>query len=213
VRSAFRIRPELAIAVVVAGLTLTGWVARTTLAQNSPPKPAETLPSPGPLAGDVKTTPSAPGLPLPPGPVVSARSPFELDPSSGFPPAAESDDPEKNVRAFVEQNRKVAETQLKSLRDEAEKLRTRLQKVEAGIRRWETLLKALETSDAASPPSELEPIPQARRGFNARVVPPPVVPRDEPPSPRPEPGSDKPAPSRDIPRDLEPGPTPPAAPR
>jgi hypothetical protein len=213
VRSTFRIRPELAIAVVVAGLTLIGWVARTTLAQNSPQKPAETLPSPPPVAGDVKAVLSVPGSILPPAPVVSARSPFELDPSSGLPPAAESDDPEKNVQAFVEQNRKVAETQLKSLRDEAEKLRTRLQKVEAGIHRWETLLTALQTSEAAPGRGELEPIPHARRGFNARVVRPPVAPRDEPTAPRPEPGSAKPTPSRDVPQDLEPAPTPPAAPR
>jgi hypothetical protein len=43
----------------------------------------------------------------------------------------------------------VAETQLKNLRDEAEKLRARLQKVEAGIRRWETLLTALQASEVA----------------------------------------------------------------
>ena len=205
-RSAFRIRPELAIAVVVAGLTLIGWVARTTWAQNS--QPAVTLPSPAPWAGDAKTIP---GSVLPPAPEVSPRSPFELDPASGLPPAGESDDPEKNVQAFVEQNRKVAESQLKNLRDEAEKLRARLQKVEAGIRRWEALLTALQTSEAA--PERLESIPQARRGFNARTVPSTVAPRDDTPSAFPEvfpdPGSDKPSP----PRDVEPRPTPPAAPR
>ena len=44
-----------------------------------------------------------------------------------------NDDPEKNARAFVEQNRKVAQGELKNLKDEAERLRTRLGKVEAGI--------------------------------------------------------------------------------
>jgi hypothetical protein len=51
---------------------------------------------------------------------------------------------------FVEQNRKQAEAQLKSLKDEAERLRSRLQKVDAGIRRWETLLEALRQSERIS---------------------------------------------------------------
>ena len=77
--------------------------------------------------------------------------------SHDAPIAGEADDPEKTVQAFVDQNRKVAEGQLKSLKGEAERLRARLQKVEAGIRRWESLLAALEKSEAAAkdlPPDE-----------------------------------------------------------
>ena len=61
----------------------------------------------------------------------------------------ENDDPEKSVQAFVTQNRKVAEGQLKSLKSEAERLRARLQKVEAGIKRWESLVSALDQSEGA----------------------------------------------------------------
>jgi len=74
------------------------------------------------------------------------------------------EDPEKVVKVFVEQNKKQAETQLKNLKDEAEKLRTRLQKVEAGIKRWETLLEALKQSQVvasfdppATPTTAVEP--------------------------------------------------------
>jgi hypothetical protein len=189
--------------VAIAGLIGIGWVARTTLAQESRQKPVDSIPAPVSSGGELKGLPSAPVPPLPPAPVVSAHSPLELEPASGLPAPGESDDPEKKVQAFVEQNRKVAETQLKNLRDEAETLRARLQKVEAGIRRWESLLTALQTNEA--PPGELAPIPQARRGFNARVVPPPVATgAAAPPSP-PDPAPDKPPPA---PADLNPAPSP-----
>ena len=206
-RSTSRIRCVLAIAGVVAGLAWIGWVARTTSAQETPQKSAVTLPSPEPSGGEVKALAPEPGSPLPPAPVASARS--ELEPLAlNTASAGESEDPEKNVQAFVEQNRKVAETQLKNLRDEAEKLRTRLQKVEAGIRRWEALLTALQASEAA--PEGLEPIPQARRGFNAAATPPPRA-GEEPSSPRSDPGLDRPAPARDL--EPRPTPTPPPSPR
>ena len=59
---------------------------------------------------------------------------------------SEHEDPAKAAQDFVEQNQKVAETQLKNLRDEEAKLRARLQKVEAGIKRWEALVSALNVS-------------------------------------------------------------------
>jgi len=43
-----------------------------------------------------------------------------------------------------------ASFQFKNLKDEADKLRTRLQKVEAGIKGWETLLEALKRSQAVA---------------------------------------------------------------
>ncbi len=51
---------------------------------------------------------------------------------------------------FVEQNQKMAESQLTSLKAEEAKLRDRLRKVEAGIKRWESLLGALKQSQASS---------------------------------------------------------------
>ena len=88
---------------------------------------------------------------LSPQPLQSKSSQLsELPPAEPAPPSGQNDDPEKTVQAFIEQNRKVAEGQLKSLKDEEAKLRARLQKVEGGIKRWEALLAALEKSTAAS---------------------------------------------------------------
>ena len=65
---------------------------------------------------------------------------------------AEGDDPEKVANVFLEQNQKLAEAQLKALKDEAEKLRARLTKVEAGIKRWDRLLEALKQSQGTTEP-------------------------------------------------------------
>jgi hypothetical protein len=71
-------------------------------------------------------------------------------------PAVESEDPEQVVKVFIEQNQKQAEGQLKKLKDEAEKVRARLQKVEASIKRWETYLSALKQSQVVAPPVTTE---------------------------------------------------------
>jgi hypothetical protein len=70
--------------------------------------------------------------------------------------APEAQDPEAAVRLFIEQNQKQAESQLKNLKDEAERLRARLQKVEAGIKRWETYLSAIKQSQDVAPPANGE---------------------------------------------------------
>ena len=90
---------------------------------------------------------------------------------------SENEDPAKAAQDFVEQNQKVAETQLKNLRDEEAKLRSRLQKVEAAIKRWEALVSALNVSATAQtvvsgpvictpqsygPPEVLDPIPKSK---------------------------------------------------
>ncbi len=173
--SAQRINSKLVIAAVIAGLVLIGWVSRNTRAQNSPvhPKLPQEAPSadqpskpsnaglkteiPNPHPSELEAIPEPP-VPKPVNPPAAdaltapsptpLRAPFELDPNHGLAAPAENDDPEKTVQAFVAQNRKVAQAQLKSLKDEAEKLRSRLQRVEAGIKRWEALLTALEKSGA-----------------------------------------------------------------
>ena len=71
------------------------------------------------------------------------ESPIELSPIN------DPDDPEKAAMAFVEQNQKLAESQLKNLKDEQAKLRARLQKVEGGIKRWEALVGALKQSQGS----------------------------------------------------------------
>ena len=128
-----RISPRLVVAIVLVGLALIVWVARSAMAQNTPKDP----PTASPRA--VTPSPASPstavGVPLPSAeplpPVDSAptrsladsRSLFELDPGSLHFAAGETDDPENYAQTFVERNRRVAEAQLKSLKDEAEKLR------------------------------------------------------------------------------------------
>jgi hypothetical protein len=72
-------------------------------------------------------------------------------PVDAAPPVANpavADDPEKAAQAFVEENQKRADAELKSLKEEAEKLRTRLRKIEGGIKSWESLKRALQKSRA-----------------------------------------------------------------
>jgi hypothetical protein len=64
------------------------------------------------------------------------------------------DDPEKAAQAFVQENQKQAESQLKALKDEAERLKARLRKVEAGIARWQSLKDALQKSQAGGSAAE-----------------------------------------------------------
>ena len=74
---------------------------------------------------------------------IKAPAPVPVAPGDATPDA---DDPEKVATAFLEQNQKLAEAHLKTLKEEAEKLKARLLKVEAGIKRWDSLLEALKHS-------------------------------------------------------------------
>jgi hypothetical protein len=80
---------------------------------------------------------------LPGSMVAPVQAPLAAAPAGA---GASAEDPEKAALAFAQQNQKLAESHVKALRDEEAKLRARLQKVEAGIKRWETLLIALEES-------------------------------------------------------------------
>jgi hypothetical protein len=158
------VRPKLAIVVTFVGVACFGWVVRYTLAQGGDrTRPKVDAPADLPL---VKPEPLG-----------------DLD-AAAKGSTVEDEDPEKAAKAFVDQNRRVAEDRLKSLKDEAEKLRSRLRKVEAGIRRWETLVSALnreEDAPTARAASEaealadrdsrrLEPVPRARAKVNANAV-------------------------------------------
>jgi hypothetical protein len=103
-----------------------------------PPEPPVGLPS-----AEYALTAPTPKADLAPGAVSAPGS--TIDPSL----AVESDDPEKAALAFVERNQKLAESQLKNLKDEQAKLRARLLKVEGGIRRWETLVGAFKQSQGS----------------------------------------------------------------
>jgi len=166
------------------------------------PAPAGVAPPPeaGVPVPDLTSTPRVPAS--------------ELTPADNPPPASRShrhpfgtDDPEKDAQTFAEQNRKLAESQLKTLKDEEARLRARLQKVESGIKRWQALLEALkqsesvaaETLDPATQRSlvesePLQPAPVEKAGERVRRGPAarsdrkfrPVQPADEQPVPLPE---------------------------
>jgi hypothetical protein len=168
-----RIPSRLGMAVVIASVILMGWgLMRSTGAQDVPKittpatsaavlqdtepkrvpdaaKPVETAAPP--LESEVLPESSVPKL----ADTKGVEVPPPVTPAFGMPPTApaategQNDDPEKTVQAFVEQNRKVAEARLKGLKDEEQKLRGRLQKVEGGIKRWEALLAALDKSSPA----------------------------------------------------------------
>ena len=242
-----RISPRLVVAIVLVGLALIVWVARSAMAQNTPKDPPTASPravTPSPASPSTAVgvpLPSAEPLPpvdsAPTRSLVDSRSLFDLDPGSLRFAAGETDDPENYAQTFVERNRRVAEAQLKSLKDEAEKLRSRLRKLEAGIRRWEALRTALQENEGAEldgaaggpngraslEPQAPAPTPRRRPQFPTQVVPPsadaavrgadppPSAPSIDPPS-----SSDPAAPAGRVEpgpaRAEEPAPTPASVP-
>jgi hypothetical protein len=121
-------------------------------------KVSEPSPPPAPILQDSAPSPPAESpLPQPVPSTVADSGAVAVAPS---PAAPANDDPEQNARGFVERSRKEAQDELKKLKEEAERLRTRLGKVEAGIRRWEALLAALDSSERIAPPVTLQPIPR-----------------------------------------------------
>ena len=99
----------------------------------------------------------------------SAKDSFPPIAPTGDAAAPPTDDPEKSAQAFVERSRKEAEAHLKALTTEAAQLRSRLAKLESGIKRWQTLVNALKGTQATAlsedaSPSDLEPLPQAATG-------------------------------------------------
>jgi len=112
-------------------------IAAPSTAESAAAEPAYLVPAPAPSDASAKPSTVAPTEEL------ASVSPPSREP---FP----TDDPEKDAEAFAEQNRKFAETQLKTLTDEATKLRARLRKIDAGIKRWQGLLEAMRGSEAKS---------------------------------------------------------------
>jgi hypothetical protein len=113
-----------------------------------PESPRETVTS---RLADLPADPSLPAPDTGPAlaPVTASASAAETAHGASTPVPA-VDDPDKAALAFVEQNQKRAEVELKNLKDEEAKLRSRLQKVEAGIRRWQTLVEALKQSQTSA---------------------------------------------------------------
>jgi len=169
----------MALCVVIFGLVLAGWAARYSAAQNPPQDPSPTPPSATlPATKPEESRTEAPQVPLetksevhPPLPDAGASPELpvpNLNKSVPIPASettisasdipstvisdvvlGDTDDPEKVATAFLQQNQQLAEAHLKALKDEAEKLKARLSKVEAGARRWERLLAAFKQSQSA----------------------------------------------------------------
>jgi hypothetical protein len=116
--------------------------------------------------------------PLPPLPAEKAKDPYGPAPYAPYlsgtaelPPAVPAtDDPMQAVEAFVQRNRKEADEAIKTLTQERDSLRARLQKVEAALGRWKAVAGALEQSQAtAAQPAQaeaVEPAPEAGPSLN-----------------------------------------------
>jgi hypothetical protein len=116
---------------------------------------ASPLPAPGPadLLGIPGVSTEPPANPFDATTAGKAPAPVPVAPGEAI---TLTDDPDKVAIAFLEQNQKLAETHLKALKEEAAKLKARLLKVEAGIKRWDSLLVALKRSQGYSEPSQLQ---------------------------------------------------------
>lgn len=71
--------------------------------------------------------------------------------SPAYTPEGTLADPEGAAKAFVERSQKEAEEAVAALSKEAEALRARLQKVEAGLARWQAVKESLGATVAARP--------------------------------------------------------------
>jgi hypothetical protein len=192
-----RIVRLVGIAALLGWLAMVSWMAKTTWAQNGAqaPQPPPALPAPAPsrveqvpastpppiapeAAKATVAEPSAAPANLPP-PVIpgdavasSLSTPADTRTVPPATPASEpaaspDDNPEKAAQSFVERNQKEAEEHLKALTAEADQLRTRLARLESGIKRWQVLVNALRSAQgvaAADEPSTLEPVPQTSPG-------------------------------------------------
>jgi hypothetical protein len=90
----------------------------------------------------------------------TSRDSIAQNPAQDPPPSSTlvAEEPEKVANTFVVQNQRLAEDQLKVLKEEAEKLEARLTRVKAGIDRWKRVVEALKQTQGTAahvlPPSE-----------------------------------------------------------
>jgi len=172
---------------LVGWLGMVGWMAKTSQAQNGGQAPPPALPGPKQEIAGKESLPPPPIAPL----ASLAQAPPAIEPvpaATEKPPslpepiakaeglnlhdgvASGHDDPEKAAQSFVERNQKEAEAHLKALTTEAEQLRSRLAKLDSGIKKWQNLLTALKAAQqgqplaAAEEPGNLEPIAAGSAG-------------------------------------------------
>jgi hypothetical protein len=113
----------------------------------------------------------------------------QLQPAPGPAPVGETADPMQVVEDFVQRGRETAAQHVASLTEERDRLRARLERVEAALQRWDAVNQALgvptpdpaadapppnEPAEVPAPPAEEEPSPAP-----AADAPPPSEPEDD----------------------------------
>ena len=192
-----RIVRLVGIAGLLGWLGMVSWMAKTTWAQNGAqaPQPPPALPAPAPSGAELAPAsappPIAPEDPKAPAAELSAKPanlappalPADGAPTPGTPVSVNSaslttqaqepaagpgDDPEKSAQSFVEPEPEGGRgAHLKALTAEADQLRTRLARLESGIKRWQVLVNALRSAQgvaAADEPSTWNRFPQTSPG-------------------------------------------------
>jgi hypothetical protein len=110
------------------------------------PKPASEAPAPSPADAPLAlpADPSSPPVPAEPTPAdVKA-------PADARTPEGRFAEPEAAAQAFIERSQKEADQAIGALGQEAETLRARLRKVEAGLARWQAVKDSLGATSAAA---------------------------------------------------------------
>ncbi len=158
-----RIVAASGVAAVVVGLMIPSprlWAQKPeegpALPLTLPPvaeKTGDAPPAVVPVATDPPPFPDPGPNPLPPArpaPASSSKG-ATADASSPFTPEGTLADPEGEAKAFVEKSQKDADEVIRALNKEAETLRARLQKVEAGLARWQAVKESLAATGAGRP--------------------------------------------------------------
>ncbi|QDV32682.1 hypothetical protein ElP_05170 [Tautonia plasticadhaerens] len=109
------------------------------------PLDAGASPSPRDSVGDV-------GPPPPPFPVDQADPPLVADPAPGFEVGV------PDSRAYIDQGVAQAERAIEALSDERARLRSRIEKIEAELARWEAVNRGLLAARQARPASAPDPV-------------------------------------------------------
>jgi hypothetical protein len=159
-RQALTVRIIAAAGIAALGIAA---LAPRLWAQKPEDRPSTTpAPAPDPKADPLPLPSVADSDPLPP--AIAAPA--------GFTPEGTLADPEGAAKAFVDRSQKEADEAVTALSKEAESLRARLQKVEAGLARWQAVKESLGSTAAARPawrrrgdeePRVLEPAAPGRK--------------------------------------------------
>lgn len=141
-------------------------------APNAEERASREADSSAPAAHRISAASAPPPPPIDPLPLPSEKGPSGPEPiaQAGSVAAVEgqasgAEDPEQSAQSFVERSQKEAEGHLKTLTAEADQLRSRLAKLDAGIKKWQTVLTALKGAQQDQPltvvgeePTTLEPV-------------------------------------------------------